>query len=87
MNYREVVSVLRQQHAVVSRVSKHNPDGLIYANNGALWGRISVYPTRATKARIDFSWGTSDLEIARARRAKLFRQLENHKAMTGGLWG
>ena len=76
MNYREVVSVLRQQHSVVSRVSSHNPNGLIYENNGALWGRISVYPTRSTKGRIDFSWGTNDWEVARKRRDELFHLLE-----------
>jgi hypothetical protein len=76
VNYREVVAVLRQQHAVVIRANKHNLDHHIYANNGSLWGRIWVWPTPVTKDRVDFSYETSDLEVARARRDELFRRLQ-----------
>jgi hypothetical protein len=85
VNYKEAVAALKQQHAVVIRVSKHNANHHIYVNNGALWGRIWVYPTRSTKDRIDFSYATSDWEVARSRRDELFRLVQTRDDNGGGV--
>ena len=60
------------------RVTLDNPNHHLWNNNGVWWLHYTVYPTSVTSERVRKSLRTRSLEIARARRDQLFRNLRKN---------
>ncbi len=57
------------------RVATDNPNHHLWNNNGVWWLHYTVYPTPFTSERVRRSLKTRSLEVARARRDRIFENL------------
>jgi hypothetical protein len=67
---------MNEIHGLPLRISGDNPNHHLWNNNGIWWLHYTVYPTAYTSERVRRSLRTRSLEIARARRDSLFRDLK-----------
>ena len=72
------IASMNKIYGLPLRVTRDNPNHHLWNNNGVWWLHYTVYPTAVTSERVRKSLRTRSLEIARARRDRLFRNLRKN---------
>lgn len=69
---------MKRKPKLALRVNHENPNHHLWNNRGVWWCHLTVHKPDATAERLRFSLKTRDVEQARERRDRIFRQIAEH---------
>ena len=69
---------MKRKPKLALRVNHDNPNHHLWNNRGVWWCHLTVHKPDATAERLRFSLKTRDVEQARERRDRIFRQIAEH---------
>jgi hypothetical protein len=69
---------MKRKPKLALRVNQDNPNHHLWNNRGVWWCHLTVHKPDATAERLRFSLKTRDVEQARERRDRIFRQIAEH---------
>ncbi len=68
----------RSKNRLALRINEENLNHHLWNNRGVWWCHLTVHKADATSERLRFSLKTRDLESARNRRDKIFRDIAQY---------
>jgi hypothetical protein len=69
---------MKRKPKLALRVNQENPNHHLWNNRGVWWCHLTVHKPDATAERLRFSLKTRDVDQARERRDRIFRQIAEH---------
>jgi hypothetical protein len=69
---------MKRKPKLALRVNEENPNHHLWNNRGVWWCHLTVHKPDATAERLRFSLKTRDVDQARERRDRIFRQIAEH---------
>ena len=69
---------MKRKTVLAVRVNEDNPNHLLWNNRGIWWCHLTVHKPDATAERLRFSLKTREVEKARERRDRIFREIAKH---------
>ena len=67
-----------KQPKLALRVNDENPNHHLWNNRGVWWCHLTVHKADSTAERLRFSLKTRDVEKARERRDRIFKDIAKH---------
>lgn len=74
----EALKRMKRKPKLALRVNQDNPNHHLWNNRGVWWCHLTVHKPDATAERLRFSLKTRDVDQARERRDRIFRQIAEH---------
>jgi hypothetical protein len=74
----EALNRMKRKPKLALRVNQDNPNHHLWNNRGVWWCHLTVHKPDATAERLRFSLKTRDVDQARERRDRIFRQIAEH---------
>jgi len=72
------LSPMIKQPKLALRVNGENPNHHLWNNRGVWWCHLTVHKADSTAERLRFSLKTREVEKARERRDRIFRDISEH---------
>jgi len=69
---------MKRKTVLAVRVNEDNPNHHLWNNRGIWWCHLTVHKSDATAERLRFSLKTREVEKARERRDRIFREIAKH---------